>query len=126
MNKRERLQKVISLKADNAEMFERMMEWEGGSTLAEPTDSMLKDVLFKFKDISARWLLFGEGFIFGSPADGIVQKLTFLVNLQRYVPVMTEEEKIRYEDAIMVRDYTSYALDRWNEWDKRLENVKSR
>lgn len=119
--------KVVSLKADNNAQFERMMGWERGElerVCSEVSNEKLLEVLQRFCDVSARWLLFGEGFPFGEAKDGIVQKLAMLANLERYVPVMTDEERERYEEAISVREYTDYAISHINVWENRLSKVK--
>lgn len=49
-------------------------------------------LLEKFPELNARWLLLGEGAMITSGADEVKQRLFRLLEIEKYMPVMTPEE----------------------------------
>ena len=50
-------------------------------------------LLDKFPELNARWMLLGEGAMLASTVDAMKQHLFRLLEIERYLPVMTAEEQ---------------------------------
>lgn len=77
--------------------FAEMMDWtpqylykllkEGGMGI-----KTIVALLEKFPNLNARWLILGEGSMIAPPTDAIKKHLLSLLQLEQYIPVMTNEE----------------------------------
>lgn len=123
----DRLELVIKAKSDSKKEFAEAMGWsqsylskilgERGSFGMQP----LMQVLSRYQDISARWLMFGDGYMFGNMHDGLLHKIAFLGYVEKYLPAMNQEEVQMYIDAIRVPKFTQYALDNMEKWNQIVE-----
>ena len=52
-------------------------------------------LLDKFPELNARWILLGEGAMLAPSVDAMKQHLFRLLEIERYLPVMTAEEQQR-------------------------------
>lgn len=121
----DRIKIIIQQKAKNQKEFAEMMGWSQTyvskiSTQQKPGLTPIMQILEKFKDIDARWLLFGEGYIFGSIEQGILRRITFLLDIERYIPVMSERELQAYLDAIQGRNETLFSDEVIKKWQELL------
>lgn len=104
-----RLKEVVDLKTGgNQSEFASEMGWTpqylsrlvkgAGGVGIRPVMSILEH----FPDINARWLLLGEGMMLSSEADALKEHLLRLLLLEKYLPVMSEEEieHITHEERI--------------------------
>lgn len=55
--------------------------------------SPIVTLLDKFPELNARWVLLGEGAMLAPSADAMKQHLFRLLEIERYLPVMTAEEQ---------------------------------
>lgn len=77
--------------------FAEMMDWtpqylykllkEGGMGI-KPVAALLE----KFPNLNARWLILGEGNMIIPPTDMVKRQLLQLLEIEKYIPVMTKEE----------------------------------
>lgn len=108
----DRISTIIKYKAKNKKEFAAVMGWSPTylSKLLSNQSGIgitpIIQILDKFPDIDARWLLFGEGYIFGSIEKIILQRIDFLLSLERFIPVMNEEELNHYIEVI--QGYSTY------------------
>lgn len=82
-------------------------------------------VLSAFPEINARWFLFGQGSMLeiGMMFDLQRQAMSHiqsLLDLDKYIPVMTGEEIKEFEDAIKTGRYPNYSPDTLSDLEKRL------
>ena len=52
-------------------------------------------VLERYPELNARWILLGEGAMLSTGVDALKQRLLYLLEIERYLPVMTAEEQAR-------------------------------
>lgn len=57
--------------------------------------SPIVTLLDKFPELNARWVLLGEGAMLAPSVDAMKQHLFRLLEIERYLPVMTAEEQQR-------------------------------
>lgn len=69
-------------------------------------------LLEKFPELNARWLLLGEGAMITSGADEVKRRLLRLLEIEKYMPVMTPEELRDVTDGKY--DFDTSTIDRWN------------
>lgn len=73
-------------------------------------------LLEKFPELNARWLLLGEGAMITSAADEVRKRLARLLEIEKYMPVMTPDE---------LREVTEgdcqFDLQTVNKWNTLLE-----
>lgn len=122
----DRIKLIIRYKSKNQKEFAEMMGWsspylshlisEGRGIGLTPIMQLLE----KFEDIDARWLLFGKGYIFGSIEQGLLRRVNFLLDLEKYIPVMNEHEIQTYLDAIQGKDSTLFADEKIKKWQDML------
>ncbi len=79
---------------------------EGGIGI-RPIISLLE----KFPELNARWLLLGEGAMITTGADEVKRHLLRLLEIERYMPVMTPEELREIQEGRSTFDATT--IDRW-------------
>lgn len=82
-------------------------------------------ILSAFPEINARWFLFGQGSMLevGMMFDLQRQAMSHiqsLLDLEKYIPVMTGEEVREFEDAIKNSRYPNFAPDTLSDFKKRL------
>lgn len=84
---------------------------EGGIGI-RPTISLLE----KFPELNARWLLLGEGAMITSGADEIKQRLLRLLEIEKYMPVMSPDELRELQEGKSIFDASTIAR-----WEQLLE-----
>lgn len=115
----ERLLQFIQYKTGGKQAdFAELMGWspqylhkmlkEGGIGI-RPIVALLE----KFPELNARWLLLGEGAMLNTGADAVKSHLLKLLELEKYMPVMTPDELRLLEDG--QTDFGAEALARWDE-----------
>lgn len=91
-------------------------------------------ILSAFPEINARWFLFGQGSMLevGMMFDLQRQAMSHiqsLLDLDKYIPVMTGEEVREFEEAIKSGRYPNFSPDTLSDLQKRLtertENVNA-
>lgn len=80
----------------------------------------LLTLLAKYPELNARWLLLGEGAMLTACGDAIKTQLTRLLNIERYLPVMSAEEQQR----IINGDY-SFDAETIAKWEALLVEKKT-
>lgn len=122
----DRIKQIIHQKAKNQKEFAEMMGWTPSylSKLISVQQGIgltpIMQILEKFEDIDARWLLFGTGYIFGSIEQGILRRISYLLDLEEYIPVMNEKEIQMYIAAIQGTDSPLYDTDTLKKWQGML------
>lgn len=114
-----RLKEIIAYKTDgNKAKFAEMLGWSpqylnriingAGSFGIRP----LKAVLSAMPEINARWLLFGTGQMLDRmPSDKAMHRLLRLMELEKYMPVMSGDELRLLESGKV--DWDSQQIERW-------------
>lgn len=82
-------------------------------------------ILSAFPEINARWFLFGQGSMLevGMLFDLQRQAMSHiqsLLDLDKYIPVMTGEEIREFEEAIKSGRYPNFSPDTLSDFEKRL------
>lgn len=117
----ERLLQFIQYKTGGKQAdFAELMGWspqylhkmlkEGGIGI-RPIVALLE----KFPELNARWLLLGEGAMLNTGADAVKSHLLKLLELEKYMPVMTPDELRLLEDG-----QTDFDADIVIRWEERL------
>lgn len=117
----ERLLQFIQYKTGGKQAeFADMMGWspqylhkllkEGGIGI-RPIVALLE----KFPELNARWLLLGEGAMISTGADAVKSHLLKLLEMEKYMPVMTPDELRLLEDG-----QTDFDADTVIRWEERL------
>lgn len=115
----ERLLQFIQYKTGGKQAeFAELMGWspqylhkmlkEGGIGI-RPIVALLE----KFPELNARWLLLGEGAMINTGADAVKSHLLKLLELEKYMPVMTPDELRLLEDG--QTDFDAETVIRWEE-----------
>lgn len=115
----ERLLQFIQYKTGGKQAeFADMMGWspqylhkmlkEGGIGI-RPIIALLE----KFPELNARWLLLGEGAMLNTGADAVKSHLLKLLELEKYMPVMTPDELRLLEDG--QTNFDAETVIRWEE-----------
>lgn len=82
-------------------------------------------LLEKFPELNARWLLLGEGAMITSGADEVKQRLLRLLEIEKYMPVMTPEELRAITDGQSVFDAPT--IEKWQTLlEKRNKEINDR
>jgi hypothetical protein len=82
-------------------------------------------LLEKFPNLNARWLILGEGVMLESGSDVVKARLLRLLALEKYMPVMNEQELTEFSNGR--DDFPSDTIERWEGLLKELnEQNKSR
>ena len=78
-------------------------------------------LLDKFPELNARWMLLGEGAMLTPQVDAVKQHLLRLLDIERYLPVMTIEEQQR-----VIAGDLDFGDEQYAHWGALLEqkNVK--
>lgn len=119
-----RLQEFILYKTNGHQTeFAKLMGWSPqylhrmlkGSIGIQPVVAMLE----KFQELNARWLLLGEGAMIANVADNLKARLLYLLEVEKYIPVMTHEElrKLQNVDA----NFDDKTIKKW----ERMLNDKN-
>lgn len=88
----------------------------GGGIGIQPVISILK----KFPEIEARWFILGEGTMITSCTEGVKSQLLKLLELEKYIPVMTTDELRELSGG-----KTDFDADTLEHWDEMLSNKKA-
>lgn len=127
----ERLLEIIEYKAGGKQIaFAEMMGWSPQylAKLIRGENFGLSPVLAilsAFPEINARWLLFGHGemlevaMMFNLQRQAI-SHIQSLLNLEKYLPVMTGEQVREFEDAIKLGRVPVYSPETLSELNRRL------
>lgn len=82
-------------------------------------------ILSAFPEINARWFLFGQGSMLEAGMLFDLQRqamshIQSLLDLDKYIPVMTGEEIREFEKAIKNGRYPNFSPDTFSDFKKRL------
>ena len=80
--------------------------------------SPVSQIIERYKDVDARWLITGEGLPFGDSDKTIIAKMRYLLELDSYLPYMKPEEKTLFVAALM-RDNDLFPLSRMETWKEQ-------
>lgn len=127
----ERLLELIEYKAGGRQtVFAEMMGWSPQyvAKLIRGENfglSPVMAILSAFPEINARWFLFGQGQMLevGMMFDlqrQAINHIQSLLNLEKYLPVMTGEQVREFEEAIKTGRAPVYSPDTLSELDRRL------
>lgn len=110
--------------------FAELMGWspqylnkllKDGSIGIRPIISLLE----KFTELNARWLLLGEGAMITTGVDCVKQHLLRLLQIEKYMPVMTPEELRQLQDGRS--EFDDAAVERWAQLlDERNRKIQRR
>lgn len=82
-------------------------------------------LLEKFPELNARWLLLGEGAMITSGADEMKRRLFRLLEIEKYMPVMTPDELRDITDGKC--EFDAATVERWDALlDKRNKEINDR
>ena len=97
--------------------FAEMMDWtpqylykllkEGGIGI-----KTIVALLEKFPNLNARWLILGEGNMIIPHTDIVKKQLLQLLEIEKYIPVMTKEE---LQEMTIGRSFSQTTIDKWEE-----------
>lgn len=94
---------------------------DSGSMGLRPVITLLE----RIPGLNARWLLLGEGQMMADATAGVRDKLLRILDLERYIPVMTEDEVGMLADG--KTDFPADTVARWQtDLDIRKEKVDAR
>lgn len=127
----ERLLELIEYKAGGRQtVFAEMMGWSPQyvAKLIRGENfglSPVMAILSAFPEINARWFLFGQGQMLevGMMFDlqrQAINHIQSLLNLEKYLPVMTGEQVREFEEAINTGRAPVYSPDTLSDLDRRL------
>lgn len=127
----ERLLELIEYKAGGRQtVFAEMMGWSPQyvAKLIRGENfglSPVMAILSAFPEINARWFLFGQGQMLevGMMFDlqrQAINHIQSLLNLEKYLPVMTGEQVREFEEAIKTGRAPVYSPDTLSDLDRRL------
>ena len=127
----ERLLEIIEYKAGGKQTaFAEMMGWSPQyiAKLVRGENfglSPVLAVLSAFPEINARWFLFGQGEMLevGMMFDlqrQAISHIQSLLDLEKYLPVMTGEQVREFEEAIKTGRAPVYSPDTLSDLDRRL------
>lgn len=126
-----RLQQIIKYKTGGKQnAFAELMGWKTPylNKLVKGLNFGLQPVLAileRFPEIDARWLLFGEGEMLATSKRAELRREAFnyaqeVLELEKYLCVMSPEELSRYEEAVMQRRKPDFSPDTLCYWEERL------
>ena len=82
-------------------------------------------LLQKFPELNARWLLLGEGAMITSGVDEVKKRLMRLLEIEKYMPVMTPEELRAITDG--QSEFDSATIEKWSALlEKRNKEIHDR
>lgn len=94
---------------------------DSGSMGLRPVITLLE----RIPGLNARWLLLGEGQMMADATAGVRDKLLRILDLERYIPVMTEDEVGMLADG--KTDFPADTVARWQtDLDIRKEKIDAR
>lgn len=126
-----RLQQIIQYKTGGKQnAFAELMGWKTPylNKLVKGLNFGLQPVLAileRFPEIDARWLLFGEGEMLATSKQAELRREAFnyvqeVLDLERFICVMSPEELRQYEEAVMQRRKPNFSPDTLAVWEERL------
>lgn len=85
----------------------------------------IMSILSAFPEIDARWFLFGTGSMLGegkiaSVRREMLESMSAILDLERFMPVMTPEELHEFEQIITTGRKPNFSPDVVSEWEHRL------
>ena len=127
----ERLKQIIAYKTGGRQTaFCDLLGWTPPylSKLLRGVDFGIKPVvalLTAFPEIDARWLLLGTGSMFGEEKVASVRRemleaMSAVLDLERYMPVMTPEELHRFEQIVKTGGKPDFSPAVVSAWEQRL------
>lgn len=85
-------------------------------------------LLEKFPELDARWLLLGEGTMITTGADEVKRHLFRLLEIEKYMPVMTPDELREIQEGRS--EFDPATIERWSQLlvdrEERLTNALQR
>lgn len=82
-------------------------------------------LLEKFPELNARWLLLGEGAMVASGADEVKNRLFRLLQIEKYMPVMTPAELREVTEGKC--EFSASDIERWEELqEKKNKEINDR
>lgn len=82
-------------------------------------------LLERFPELNARWLLLGEGAMITSGADEVKKRLMQLLEIEKYMPVMTPDELRAITNG--KSEFDALTIERWNVLlEKRNKGINDR
>lgn len=132
-----RLNQVIAYRTGGRQSdFCRLMGWKPPylSKLLKGADFGLRPVLRILEtipEIDARWFLFGTGEMLGEGKRAQVRRdildgVLSVLDLERYMPVMTAEELRRFEGCVTTGAKPDFSPETVAEWGRRLNDRESK
>lgn len=126
-----RLLELIQYKTNGIQAdFAELMGWSPqylnklireGSMGIKPITAMLE----KFPELNARWLLLGEGVMIDSGYDIMKSNIFRLLQLEKYMPVMTSDELRELSDGKV--NFDEEVIEKWERLlSERNEQIESR
>lgn len=126
-----RLQQIIQYKTGGRQnAFAELMGWKTPylNKLVKGINFGLQPVLAileRFPEIDARWLLLGEGTMLATSKHAELRREAFnyiqeVLELERFICVMSPEELRLYEEAVMQRRKPEFSTDTLHIWEDRL------
>ena len=67
-------------------------------------------LLEKFPNLNARWLILGEGNMIIPPTDAVKKQLLQLLEIEKYIPVMSKEE---LQEMSVGSHFNQATIDKW-------------
>lgn len=128
----DRIAFVASIKATSSKQFAAMVGWSQVQMCRIVNNVQgvglvpVQRVLETFPDIDARWLIFGDGSPFRDVQQRLVSGLVHLLSYEKYIPVMTESEQLRYLNAVnyLIDDlFPAETVARWENALNSRENI---
>lgn len=132
----ERVLEIIEMKADgNQKKFADMFGWkpqyvqkmvsEGGSVGLSP----VKQILDRFLDINARWLITGEGErldreVMINMRIGLYDQVKRLLEVEKYIPYMTYEELQAYKSSLATNQPLQVESQQLEKWQRLAEELQ--
>ena len=77
-------------------------------------------VMQTFPDIDPRWLILGEGYMFGTIEQGLIRQFALRLESKKYIPVMNAEELEQYLDCINSSHFDYFLKQHETKWEEML------
>lgn len=77
-------------------------------------------VMQTFPDIDPRWLILGEGYMFGTIEQGLIRQFALRLESKKYIPVMSTEELEQYLDCINSSTFDFFLKEHRDKWEEML------
>ncbi len=77
-------------------------------------------VMRVFPDIDPRWLILGEGYMFGTIEQGLIRQFALRLESKKYIPVMSSDELETYLDCINSSHFDFFLKQHKDKWEEML------